>query len=59
MSPSRAVVIQAVKWWKMRRPVGWTMEQHLANPGINCAGTDADKALAIAIGAMVAKIGED
>lgn len=58
MSPSRAVVIQAVEWWQARRPVGWTREQHVANPVVNCAG-DAEKALALAIGAMVAKIGDE
>ncbi len=56
MSPSRAVVIQAVRWWKMRRPVGWTLEQHMTNPAVNTA-SEADKALAIAVGAMVAERG--
>ena len=35
-------------WWKMRRPVGWTEDQHRACPHVNLA-TDAEKALATAL----------
>lgn len=31
-----AVVICAADWWKSKRPVGWTVQQHLANKTINC-----------------------
>jgi len=35
-------------WWEMRRPVGWTEDQHRACPHVNLA-TDAEKALATAL----------
>src|SRR5690606_1615755 len=35
-------------WWKMRRPVGWTEDQHRTCPHVNLA-TDAEKALATAL----------
>lgn len=39
----------ARKWWEMHRPVGWTLEQHLANPTINTTASEADRALARAV----------
>ena len=35
----------AVVWWTMHRPIQWSVEQHIANPTINCA-TAAEKTLA-------------
>lgn len=35
-------------WWKTRRPVGWTEDQHRSCPHVNLA-TDAEKALATAL----------
>jgi hypothetical protein len=32
-------------WWRSRRPVGWTHEQHAANPTINL-GTPTERLLA-------------
>jgi hypothetical protein len=29
------IMVGAVQWWENRRPVGWTLEQHLASPGVN------------------------
>jgi hypothetical protein len=28
----------AAAWWKARRPSGWSLEQHLADPAVNCEG---------------------
>lgn len=28
----------AVTWWKSKRPVGWTIAQHVIDPTINTAG---------------------
>ena len=45
----------ALKWWKSRRPVDFDLEDHLANPTINCTGSDADKELALAVSKIAAK----
>ena len=37
-------------WWEGKRPVGWTLEQHLENPTINCAGSIRDEKLAQYVG---------
>ncbi len=47
------VVQAAYKWWLLRRPVGWTEAEHLANPNINCPGL-RDGALAKAVAVKVA-----
>ena len=33
-----AVAEAAVTWWTQRRPSGWSLEQHLADPAVNCEG---------------------
>lgn len=36
MTPvERRVIIAAVEWWEMHRPVAWTPSEHLQNPGVN------------------------
>jgi hypothetical protein len=35
----------AVVWWVMKRPIQWSMGQHLASPRINCT-TAAEESLA-------------
>jgi hypothetical protein len=34
-----AVAKAAVAWWTQRRPRGWSLEQHLADPLVNCEGS--------------------
>jgi hypothetical protein len=34
----QAVAEAAAAWWKGRRPDGWTLEQHLADPAVHCEG---------------------
>jgi len=33
-------------WWLSHRPLGWTEEQHHANPYVNQSGRSTEKALA-------------
>lgn len=33
-----AVADSAVTWWRSKKPVGWGVEKHLANPLVNCVG---------------------
>jgi hypothetical protein len=46
------VIARAANWWKHRRPIGWNLEQHLANPQVNCT-TDAEAALARSVARMI------
>lgn len=43
-----AVLVAARRWWRMKRPVRWTHEQHIAKPQVNCVA-DAEKLLATAV----------
>ena len=43
-----AFLTAAFSWWISKRPVGWSRDDHLLNPTINCI-TIAEKKLAIAI----------
>lgn len=43
------MLIEAVNWWKMHRPVGWSEAQHLENPTIN----SGDAVLCRAVAALV------
>lgn len=52
MSKLEAVAEFAVEWWASKRPVRWTVEQHLGNPRINTA-TSAEKRLAEAVAEWV------
>jgi hypothetical protein len=45
----------AYVWWLSHRPTGYTEEQHLKNPTINMAGGLADKDLARAVAAKIAR----
>jgi hypothetical protein len=42
---------QSAKWWRLKRPVGWTFRQHDQNPTINCNG-EAEKGIARAVSAI-------
>ena len=42
----------AVVWWAMKRPVQWSLDQHLQNCRINTI-TDAEKHLADAVAAWL------
>lgn len=42
----------AWKWWTWRRPLGYTEQEHLENPEVNCAGP-TDAALARVVASMV------
>ena len=40
------IVRAAMGWWAMRRPAGWTEEQHIANHRVNVGGHYAEEILA-------------
>lgn len=44
-----AVLDQAIAWWNLHRPIGWTTDQHRANPTVNVTGGYEQDHLAIAI----------
>jgi hypothetical protein len=48
-----AVANAAEVWWKARKPADWTLQQHLADPAINCEG-DGERQLAHAVAGWVA-----
>lgn len=52
MSDTRAVVDAAVNWWRSKRPVGWNVWDHTANPTINTT-TDRENELAVAVSVVV------
>lgn len=35
-------------WWRMKRPDGWCLEDHLMAASVNCA-THAERRLAVAV----------
>jgi hypothetical protein len=43
-----AVANAAEGWWKARKPADWTLEEHLADPAVNCEG-DGERQLAQAV----------
>lgn len=50
------MLIEAVNWWKMHRPVGWSEAQHLENPTINSGDSTVggcNSALCRAVAALV------
>lgn len=51
---AQAAALQAaLAWWESRRPVSWTLRQHLDNPAVNAHGSEAEKTLATAVAAAV------
>lgn len=44
-----SVIESAIAWWEMHRPIGWTTEEHHANPTVNVAGGQERDRLAITI----------
>lgn len=49
------VIGAASAWWAARRPIGWTLDQHLAEPCVNTGPSRAEAALAKAVAAHIAK----
>ena len=43
----------SIRWWESKRPVGWSEDQHLAEPTVDCA-SPAEQALARAVARWVA-----
>jgi hypothetical protein len=48
-----------VLWWMGKRPLEYSLKDHLANPNINCCSNDTDRELAISVGRMVAEEKDD
>lgn len=38
-----ALADQSIRWWEQKRPDGWTEEQHLKNPTVNCVTAEECK----------------
>lgn len=47
--PLLALAAASQAWWESRRPPGWTLEQHLADPSAGGTGTAQERALAEAV----------
>jgi hypothetical protein len=45
-----ALATAAQAWWESGRPAGWSLEQHLADPAAGRDGSEAERALAEAVG---------
>lgn len=50
----QAVAEAAVAWWIGRRPAGWSLAQHLADPAVNCEG-DHERELAAAAARWISR----
>lgn len=50
------LVQAALAWWADKRPVRFTLKDHIANPIVNCVG-GSEGDLAIAIAAIAAQAG--
>jgi len=48
------IVLAAIQWWEMHRPIAYTKQQHIENPSVNTA-TDSEKQLAISVARYVRK----
>jgi hypothetical protein len=48
-SANMALAAASRAWWESRRPSGWTLEQHLAEPIAGCDSTAQERALAQAV----------
>lgn len=43
------IAVMAVSWWSRKRPLHWTVGQHLGYPEVNCKGPEEiNLALAVA-----------
>lgn len=49
---------RAVGWWRSKKPNAYTMEDHLANPTVNCT-TPLEKALARSAARVVQNIQDE
>jgi hypothetical protein len=47
--PMQLLAAASQAWWESRRPQGWTLEQHLADPTAGCNSTEEERALAEAV----------
>jgi hypothetical protein len=56
-APVLALAAASTAWWESRRPPGWTLEQHLADPSAGCDGTVQERALAQAVAYWVGQGG--
>lgn len=52
-----AVIVAASRWFDMKRPIGDSLAEHIANPHVNCH-TDSERELATAVAAMRAMIAD-
>lgn len=50
---SDRLLAAAVEWWKSKRPLSYSEEQHCDNPMVNTSG-NADSTLALYVGQYVA-----
>ncbi len=50
------LVRAALAWWEGKRPGLYNLEDHIANPRVNCAG-DRERDLATAIAAQAREVG--
>ena len=48
------IVLAAIQWWEMHRPIAYTKQQHIENPSVNTA-TASEKQLAIHVAEYVKK----
>lgn len=48
------IVLAAIQWWEMHRPIAYTKQQHIENPSVNTI-TDSEKQLAISVAGYVKK----
>jgi len=46
--PQDLVRVAAIEWWRMKKPMSFSFEDHLANPTVNCVA-EQEKALAQAV----------
>ena len=44
----------AIGWWRTRRPLDWSVEEHLETPAVNCVTYHEEK-LAEAVAALIRK----
>ena len=57
MTTEADVVAAAIAWWRTKKPVAWTHDQHLESHWINCLQF-GEKELAQAVAAHLKEAGE-